>query len=102
MNGAHDMGGMDGFGPVVAKPNEPVFHAEWERRTFAMTVAMGFYGAWNIDMARFARESMEPGAYLTTSYYEHWLHGLETLLVEKGLLSAEELATRKAQLAKKG
>jgi nitrile hydratase len=102
MNGAHDMGGMDGFGPVVAEPNEPVFHAEWERRTFAMTVAMGFYGAWNIDMSRYARERMEPGAYLTTSYYEHWLHGLETLLVEKGLVSAEELEARRAELAKKG
>lgn len=102
MNGAHDMGGMDGFGPVVAEPNEPVFHAEWERRTFAMTVAMGFYGAWNIDMSRFARERMEPGEYLRTSYYEHWLHGLETLLVEKGLVSAEELEARRAELAKKG
>ena len=101
MNGAHDMGGMDGFGPVVAEKNEPVFHADWERRTFAMTVAMGFYGAWNIDMARHARERMEPGEYLRTSYYEHWLHGLETLLVEKGLVSAEELEARRAELAKK-
>jgi len=96
------MGGMDGFGRVVAAPTVPVFHAEWERRSFARTGAMGFSGAWNIDMSRYARERMEPGAYLTTSYYEHWLHGLETLLVEKGLVSAEELEARRAELAKKG
>ena len=102
MNGAHDLGGMDGFGPVEAEPNEPVFHGEWEKRTFAMTVAMGFYGAWNIDMSRYARERMDPAEYLATSYYEHWLHGLETLLVEKGLITAEELAARRAQLAKEG
>ena len=41
MNGVHDLGGMHGFGPVVLEPNEPVFHAEWERRTFALNLAMG-------------------------------------------------------------
>ena len=98
MNGAHDLGGMDGFGAVEAEPNEPVFHAEWERRVFAMTVAMGFYGAWNIDMSRHARERADPAEYLRSSYYEKWLSGLETLLVEKGLVTAEELAARRAEL----
>lgn len=100
MNGAHDLGGMDGFGPIAPEPDEPVFHGDWERRVFAMTVAMGFTGAWNIDMSRFARENVDPAEYLRSSYYEKWLHGLETLLVEKGLLSAEELAARKAALAR--
>ena len=94
MNGAHDLGGMDGFGPVEAEPDEPVFHGEWEKRVFAMTVAMGFTGNWNIDMARRARERQDPADYLSRNYYEIWLHGLETLLVEKGLITAEELATR--------
>ena len=49
MNGAHDLGGAHGFGAVVAEPDEPVFHAEWERRAFALTVATGFLGRWNID-----------------------------------------------------
>ena len=99
MNGAHDMGGMDGFGPINPEPNEPVFHGEWEKRVFAMTVATGFLGHWNIDMGRQAREQVDPAEYLRSSYYEKWLHGLETLLVEKGLITAEELATRKAELA---
>ena len=76
MNGAHDLGGMHGMGPVDPEENEPVFHAEWERRAFAITLAMGAHGAWNIDMSRFAREKSDPALYLGTSYYEHWLHGL--------------------------
>ncbi len=99
MNGAHDLGGMDGFGPVDPDPDQPVFHAERERRVFAMTVASGFLGRWNIDMSRHARERMDPAEYLATSYYEHWLHGLETLLAEKGLVTREELAARKAELS---
>jgi nitrile hydratase subunit beta len=92
MNGAHDLGGMHGFGPVVAEPDEPVFHTAWERRAFGLTLAMGAWRRWNLDMSRFAREQMPPAEYLATSYYEHWLFGLERLLVEKGFLSPEELA----------
>ena len=36
MNGVHDMGGMHGFGPVAAEPNEPVFHHDWEKSVFAL------------------------------------------------------------------
>jgi len=91
MNGAQDMGGLHGFGPVEPEPNEPVFHAEWEKRAFAITLAMGMPGGWNIDMGRFARESLPPAQYLTKSYYEIWLAGLEKLAAERGLVSAEEI-----------
>ncbi len=96
MNGAHDMGGMQGFGPVNPETDEPVFHAEWERRAFAITLAAGSLGKWNIDQSRYAREKQPPAEYLATSYYEHWLYGLERLLVERGLLTAEELKSGKA------
>jgi nitrile hydratase subunit beta len=89
VNGVHDMGGMHGFGPVRAEPGEPVFHAEWERRTFALTLAAGVR-RWNIDMARFAREQMPPAEYLRATYYERWLWGLEKLLGERGLLTPDE------------
>lgn len=92
MNGAHDLGGGHGYGPIAPDPHEPLFHAPWERRCFAVTLAMGFTGQWNIDQARFARESMAPGRYLETTYYEHWLHGLETLLAERGLVAPDEIA----------
>lgn len=94
MNGGHDVGGMHGFGEVGFDPDEPVFHEAWEKRAFALTLASGFLGHWNIDKSRFAREQMEPGEYLTTSYYEHWLFGLELLLDEHGLLSNEDIEQR--------
>ncbi|MEA2818783.1 MAG: nitrile hydratase subunit beta, partial [Bradyrhizobium sp.] len=63
MDGAHDMGGVAWSGPVVPEPDEPMFHAEWERRAFAITLAMGMPGGWNIDMSRFARENCPPEDY---------------------------------------
>jgi len=95
MNGVHDMGGMHGMGPVEAESNEPVFHHDWERRAFALTLAAGF-GRWNIDMSRASRERMPPADYLRASYYEKWLWGTEHLLVELGHITPEELASGKA------
>lgn len=94
MNGAHDLGGMHGLGPILPEneADEPVFHHEWERRAFALTLAAGFLGQWNLDESRHARERQHPVDYLRNSYYENWLAGLSTLLVEKGLVSPEELA----------
>jgi nitrile hydratase len=91
MNGAHDMGGMHGFGPVEPEPDEPVFHAEWERRAFALTLAMGATGEWTIDAARFARENWPARAYLSRTYYEMWLAALERQLAERALVSPAEV-----------
>lgn len=96
MNGVHDLGGTQGFGPVVIERNEPVFHSAWEARVHALQTASGHLGRWNIDMSRFARERMSPAAYLAATYYEKWLFGLETLLVERGLITANELASGRA------
>jgi nitrile hydratase beta subunit len=93
MNGPHDLGGEHGLGPVnpEAEAEEPIFHDDWERRAFAVTVACGFLGQWNIDESRFAREQQHPVDYLRHTYYENWMAGLERLIVEKGMVSAEEL-----------
>ncbi len=98
MNGGHDLGGMHGFGPLDAEPEgrEPVFHADWEKRVFALVRATGALGRWNSDKTRHARERQHPADYLRHSYYENWLAGLETQLRETGLVTAEELATGKA------
>jgi len=93
VNGAHDLGGMHGFGPVEPEPDEPVFHADWERRAFGLTLAMGAWGRWNLDLTRWMRELMPPADYLSTTYYEHWLFGLERLLVDNGFVTAAELGT---------
>ncbi len=96
MNGPHDMGGGHGWGPVRPETNEPVFHAPWERRAFALTVAMGASGQWNIDQSRSARETLPPAEWIRLSYYELWLAGLERLLAANGLVSPAERAAGKA------
>ncbi len=85
MNGVHDMGGMHGLGPVAPDPAEPLFHAEWERRVLAMTLAMGAWGRWNIDVSRHARESIQGDRYLAMTYYERWFEGLTKLIDASGL-----------------
>jgi nitrile hydratase beta subunit len=91
MNGVHDMGGLQGFGPVRLEADEPLFHAPWERRALGLTLAMGASGQWNIDLSRAARESLPPATYLGSSYYEIWIRGLEKLMLQRGLVSAAEL-----------
>lgn len=91
MNGPHDMGGMQCYGPVIPEENEPIFHGDWEKRALAITVGMGFSGAWNLDVSRFARESVPPDFYLTKSYYQIWLAGLQQLLLDSELATQEEL-----------
>ncbi|MUL79878.1 nitrile hydratase subunit beta [Mycolicibacterium sp. CBMA 226] len=92
MTVAADLGGVPGFGAVEAETDEPVFHADWERRVLALVLAMGATGTWTLDMSRFAREHRPRSEYLALSYYEIWLAALERLLVEHGLVTAAELA----------
>jgi nitrile hydratase len=92
MDGIHDMGGMDGFGKVVPEADEPVFHKDWEGRVLAMNRAIGATGAWNIDMGRYGIELLEPSLYLDSSYYQKWFLRLERMLVQHGLVDADELA----------
>jgi nitrile hydratase subunit beta len=90
MNGAHDLGGQMGFGPVEPEANEPVFHAPWERRALGLTLAVGALGQWNIDMSRSARESIHPARYLALSYYEIWLEGIKRLMLARAMIEPAE------------
>lgn len=94
MNGVHDMGGMQGFGPVLPELDEPPFHDEWERRSFAITLALGALGLWNIDQMRHERESLPPAAYLASSYYRIWFLAVENAVRRLGLLDREDLRAR--------
>jgi nitrile hydratase subunit beta len=91
-NSIHDMGGMHGFGPVELEPNEPVFHAEWEKRIYALQRAMGATGLWTIDGSRASLENLPPLAYLDASYYKRWFLGLERRVVAHGLVGEDEIA----------
>ncbi len=92
MNGPHDLGGQMGFGPVAPEKDEPVFHADWEKRALGVTLCSGAMGHWAIDESRHARESLHPADYYASSYYEIWIKGLERLLQRHGVVTAEELA----------
>lgn len=94
MNGVHDMGGMHGLGPVEREEREPVFHTEWERRAFALTMACGYLGRWNIDMSRYSREDMPAARSLAATYYERWAWGVERLLERVALITRDELDAR--------
>lgn len=85
-----DLGGQPGHGPVRPEPEHLRFHAGWEQRALAVTLAMGATGAWNIDQSRSARETLP--TYAQLSYYQVWLAALERLLADRGLVGADELA----------
>ena len=91
MNGVHDMGGMHGMGPIQHEANEPVFHARWEARSLALNLATAAWGKWNIDAGRHQIELLPPADYLRMSYYEKWFVRLRELLVNRGLVTREEL-----------
>jgi nitrile hydratase len=91
MNGVHDMGGMHGLGAIAPEKDEPVFHARWEARVLALTLAMGAWGRWNIDASRHARESTPGPEYLRMSYYEIWHAGLVKLMLKAGLITPDEI-----------
>ena len=90
MNGPHDMGGFTGFGPVLHEEDEPVWHHDWEPRAFALVLAMGMTGSWNIDEARHARERQPALQYSRASYYEMRHDALILQLIELGLVAAME------------
>ncbi len=104
MNGVHDMGGMHGLGPVATETPatesepvlhaDPVFHADWEKRVLAMVIASPTRG--NIDAGRHQRERIPGPDYLRMSYYERWFEALAAMLVNGGAISADELASGRA------
>jgi nitrile hydratase len=89
MNGVHDMGGMHGMGPIEHERNEPVFHAPWEGRVYALTRLLG---AWRKGGgSRYELEILPPADYLRMSYYEKWFARLVKQVVDTGLVTKTEM-----------
>ena len=92
MTRVHDMGGRFGDGRVdPGTVGDPVFATDWHARALAVTLAAGALGQWNLDMSRHAREALAPRDYMDFSYYEKWIAALADLLVDRGVLTREEL-----------
>jgi nitrile hydratase subunit beta len=94
MNGIHDLGGMDGMGPVGATGWEPNYHAEWEKATWAFFPFGARAGMFGLDEFRNHLEQLHPVHYLTAFYYEHWVHAMERIGVKKGYWTEEDLDKR--------
>ncbi|MFT5218255.1 MAG: nitrile hydratase beta subunit [Planctomycetota bacterium] len=91
MDGIHDLGGMQGFGPVDIEHDEPVFHHNWEQRVFAMAMAAPFVAEFGDDQFRRQIEQLTPQQYLNSSYYELWFAGMVAQLKELNVISDKEL-----------
>ena len=95
MNGVHDLGGMHGMGPIPYEKNEPVFHAPWEGRVYALNRALGAWRKWNLDAWRHDIETLPPADYLRMSYYEKWFAAMERRVVKYGMVTKEEIESGK-------
>ena len=93
---AHDIGGVKGLGPVEIEPAEPVFHSDWERRIFGMTMATLGKGLFGVEHFRWGVESIPIMPYLEASYYERWMATLEKNLIEAGIVTEDEIDARAA------
>jgi hypothetical protein len=103
MDGVHELAGVDSnFGPIPIDPNEPLFFDEWERRVFGVTLAVAYAGLLNFDEFRFGIERMPAWQYFAARYYEKWAATLETNMIEKGVITPEELEARVNELKKEG
>lgn len=99
MSRLHDMGGRFGNGPIPlyknennkVEDNEPTFKYDWHAKAWAVTLAAGALGQWNLDISRHYRECLPPKDYMNFSYYEKWLAALTNLLVDKKLVSLDEI-----------
>jgi nitrile hydratase subunit beta len=91
MNGVHDVGGMQDYGPIRPEANEPVFHAPWEGRVLAMNLAVAAWGKSVVDNRRYARELIPPAEQLAMSYYEKWYAGLITNLIDTSMVARAEV-----------
>jgi nitrile hydratase subunit beta len=101
MDGVHDLGGREGFGPIVDKHDEKPFHAEWEMRAFGMKVAAAQSSTWTIDWFRYCRELTGPVDYLTRPYYDQWLTVLAAQMIDQGYLTLDEIKGRASSFTPK-
>ena len=95
MTRPHDRGGWPTDEPI---DRSDLQHMDWEVRMDALHQVLGRKGLRTTDEMRRAIESLEPALYESLGYYERWTAGLEILMVEKGLLTSEEIDAKVAQL----
>lgn len=94
----HDMGG-DAAGPV---PDDSHDFALWEKRVDALMVLCSTKGHFTVDGLRRVLEDMGPEAFETLTYYERWVQSVALNMIESGVITQSELATRMERVAARG
>jgi hypothetical protein len=97
LGGVHDMGGSPA-GHIDKGQHEV---EDWERLADAVTTALDGKGIKTTDEHRRAQESLPPEEYASLSYYERWVAATETLLIEKGVLTREEIDEKAEELERR-
>jgi hypothetical protein len=95
--GHHDIGGNP------AGPIDQTEHllSDWEILADAVNQALGAKGVKRTDEMRRAREEMDSETYRSLTYYERWIASVETILIEKKILTREEIDRRQAEFEEK-
>ncbi len=99
MDGIHDLGGKQGFGPIDVGEKEEPFHEAWEARLLGIVRGMSRVAPWSIDWFRHVRELIDPVDYLTRPYYDQWLQTYAAMMVNSGVATVDELASGKSAAA---
>jgi nitrile hydratase subunit beta len=99
MDGVHDLGGREGFGPILDKDDDKPFHADWETRAFGIKQSSAAATSWTIDWFRYCRELTGPVDYLTRPYFDQWLTTLAAQMVDEGYLTLDEVKTGASSFA---
>jgi hypothetical protein len=95
VRGLHDVGGLQA-GPVDQSQH---VHAPWERRVDALNILLSSRGVFTVDASRRIKEQLPAEAYEKLSYYERWVAGLGNLLIERGIVTSDELARKMSDVA---
>jgi nitrile hydratase beta subunit len=97
VNGVHDLGGLQAMGPIPYEQDEPVFHAIWEGRVYALARALRAWNLWTLDHSRHGIERLPQDQYLRMSYYERWFESsVVGLALQHGMITDDELRTGRA------
>jgi nitrile hydratase len=103
MRRAHDVGGVEGFGPIAVGGDDSAFHEEFERRMFGITMCtIGKGLVPSVDEFRWGVEQLTPEQYFAQGYYERWISPIERALFDRGELGPGELARRTDEMAHGG
>jgi hypothetical protein len=95
--GHHDIGGLPGAGAIDQTDHQL---SDWEILADAVNQALGARGIKRTDEMRRAREEMDSAVYCDMTYYERWIASIETILIEKKILTKDEIDRRLAEFEK--